>query len=219
MPLLDHNSGISPSDFVSRGLAQRLNIDLGQAAVAVVPVGGVDFASIGRLFGAAKIAAPLAIVTDADPLVENEDKPWREHLPKKDPTTGKPQRSDRAAGVHAAFGKTTGVVVEISELTLEYDLALAGLDNALCMFDAWSSCYTKQPTSLKRAELEKLTTAEERALLFWRTICRGSPQHGKAELAQALALTLEEKTGLAATFAVPPYLERAIRHAARAKTS
>ncbi len=50
-------------------LANRLGIDFGQRAVAVVPVGGVDFASIGRLFGDAKITVPLAIVTDADPVI------------------------------------------------------------------------------------------------------------------------------------------------------
>jgi hypothetical protein len=52
-------------------------------------------------------------------------------------------------------------------------------------------------------------------LLFWRAICCASPQHGKAELAQALAADLLEKPGV--TFAVPDYIARAIRHAVREK--
>ena len=101
----------------------------------------------------------------------------------------------------------------MSELTLEFDLAKAALGNALCMFDAWKSCYSSTPKLLTRDGLETLTTADERALLLWRTICRGSPQHGKAELAQALASRLQDEKELA--FTVPAYIEDAIRHAAR----
>jgi hypothetical protein len=81
------------------------------------------------------------------------------------------------------------------------------------MFDAWASCYSSKPKLLARSELEALATGQERALALWRTICRGSPQHGKAELAQALASTIEDDK--AASFAVPTYIEDAIRHAAR----
>jgi hypothetical protein len=81
------------------------------------------------------------------------------------------------------------------------------------MFDAWASCYSNSPKLLARADLEKLPSADERALLLWRTICRGSPQHGKAELAQALASALQEEPPQ--TFAVPAYIEDAIRHAAQ----
>jgi len=195
-------------------LAQGLGINLGQRAVAVVPVGGVDFASIGRLFGDVKIMAPLAILTDADPPIDNQDKHWREHAPSKDAQTNKPQLCDRALAVRESFAASPTVCVGISELTLEYDLAAAGIGNALAMFDAWADCYSSKPKLLTRAEIEQLGSAEDRALLLWRAVCRGSPQHGKAELAQALASALQD-TAAKPSFAVPTYIEDAIRHAAR----
>jgi putative ATP-dependent endonuclease of OLD family len=195
-------------------LASRLGVDLAQRAVAVVPVGGVDFASIGRLFGDLKINVPLAIITDADPPIDNNDKPWKEHLPRKDEKTGKPELCDRAKAVQESFAKSPTVCTEISELTLEYDLAAAGLDNSLCMFDAWAGCYSSKPSNLTRAALQDLNTAEDRALALWRVICRASPQHGKAELAQALASDLQD-SACAPVFSVPTYIARAIRHAAR----
>jgi hypothetical protein len=139
---------------------------------------------------------------------------WKEHLPRRDAKTGKPELCDRAKAVRENLAGCPTVCAEISELTLEYDLAAAGLDNALCMFDAWAGCYSSKPSNLTRGALESLKTAEERALSLWRAVCRASPQHGKAELAQALASDLQDKAG-APTFSVPAYIARAIRHAAR----
>lgn len=194
-------------------LAERLGIDLGLKGVAVVPVGGVDFGTIGRLFGEKKITVPLSILTDADPAIESPTDKWRDDVPKKDEKTGKFKLCDRAKAVLEDFEAQPIVCARVSELTLEYDLAKAAVDNALCMFDAWKSCYSNKPKLLTRQELAQLNTADERALLLWRTICRGSPQHGKAELAQALAAVLQDETKPA--FTVPAYIEDAIRHAAR----
>jgi putative ATP-dependent endonuclease of OLD family len=199
-------------------LARRLDIDLAQKAVAVVPVGGVDFGSIGRLFGDDKITAPLSIVTDADPPIDNNDKHWKEHLPHMDEKTQKPALCARAKDVQAKFAGCPTVRVEVSNVTLEYDLANAAAPNALCMFDAWASCYSSKPSQLTKANLEGLATAGERALLLWRAVCRGSPQHGKAELAQALASALQDAQQPPA-FTVPDYIARAIRHAARVPLS
>lgn len=192
-------------------LAAKLRIDLAQRAVAIVPVAGVDFASIGRLFGSNRIDIPLAIVTDADPGLENERAKRREQRPKLDPATGRPERGPRAQGVEKEFTGQPNVAVYISDVTLEYDLALAGLSNGLHMFDAWSSCYSSGPSALKRSEMEVLTTAHDRALLLWQVLCLGSPQHSKTEMAQELAAILPDLE----RFPIPPYLEAAIRHAAR----
>jgi putative ATP-dependent endonuclease of OLD family len=104
-------------------LARRLGIDLGRKCVAVVPVGGVDFATIGRLFGDKKIAAPLSIMTDADPAVDSPSKDWRDDVPRRDEKTGKPEICDRAKTVLGAFAAHPTVRAHVSELTLEYDLA------------------------------------------------------------------------------------------------
>ncbi|WP_291984998.1 AAA family ATPase [Luteitalea sp.] len=194
-------------------LAELLGINLGLKGVAVVPVGGVDFATIGRLFGEKKITVPLSILTDADPLIDSPTGKWRDDCPKLDAQTGAFQLCDRAVAVLEDFKAHPTVCARVSELTLEYDLAKAAPDNALCMFDAWKSCYSNKPKLLTREELATPTTADDRALLLWRTICRGSPQHGKAELAQALATLLQDEKGPA--FTVPAYIEDAIRHAVR----
>ena len=76
-------------------------------AVAVVPVGGVDFATIGRLFGEKKIAAPLAILTDADTVIESPTQKWRDDVPQQNAVTGKPQLCDRAKAVLKDFEATS----------------------------------------------------------------------------------------------------------------
>jgi putative ATP-dependent endonuclease of the OLD family len=198
-------------------LAKHLNIDLARRAVAVVPVVGVDFASIARLFGDDRIAVPLSIVTDADPPIEDDTRHWREQRVVIDQSTGKPQLCSRAKAVKADFGNAQSIRVEVSDLTLEYDLALGSLDNALCMFDAWAECYAPgKPRSLKRADVESLTENAERAMALWRALCLGAPQHGKAVLAQSLASAISEKRLGGDKFVVPDYIARAIRHAARA---
>ena len=88
-------------------LAERLGINLGLQAVAVVPVGGVDFATIGRLFGEKKITAPLAILTDADPVIESPTEKWRDDVPQQSAVTGKPQLCDRAKAVLKDFAGTS----------------------------------------------------------------------------------------------------------------
>lgn len=205
--------GISESLLLS-ALARRLGIDLGQRAVSVVPMAGVDFASVVRLFGESRIQVPVAIVTDADPEVL-DNSGWKSAEPVRDEATKRPVLSERAQGVQAAFANEATVLVEVSELTLEYDLAAADAANALVIYEAWASLYKTRPRSLSRADIEARVGASERALLLWRAICRGSPQHGKAQLAQELAQRLEASDATTMPFAVPLYLERAIRHAAR----
>jgi len=195
-------------------LARRIGINLEQRGVSVVAMAGVDFASVVRLFGESKIQVPVAIVTDADPVVLDKSE-WKTAEPVRDDVTKKPIPSERAQGVKVNFAGDQNVLVEVSELTLEYDLAAADAGNALVIFDAWASLYKTQPRSLSRDDIEARVEASERALLLWRAICRGSPQHGKAQLAQELAQRLDANDAATMPFTVPAYLERAIRHAAR----
>lgn len=195
-------------------LARILGIDLGQRAVSVVPMAGVGFASVCSLFGPSRIEIPIAVVTDADPEVE-ETEGWRTAVPERDPATMKPMKSQRALSVIDRYADNPSVLVTVSELTLEYDLAVAGAGNALHIFEAWSSLYATSPRSLTKDDLESVTAVEDKALLLWRAICRGSPQHGKTQLAQELAARLERDDAAAGSFRVPQYLECAVRHAAR----
>ena len=54
----------------------------------MIPVSGVDFKTLGKLFGNAKVQLPVAIVTDADPPVDHEpktDESWRSAFPRCPP--------------------------------------------------------------------------------------------------------------------------------------
>jgi putative ATP-dependent endonuclease of OLD family len=192
-------------------LARRLGVSIAHAGVSIVPLSGVDFASIAKLFGADKIAVPLAIVTDADPQVRkagDDEFPFDEQ--------GRSTECPRVATLRTRFAANTSVAVFASNVTLEYDLALASDANALCLFDAWLSCYERSPRTLKRADLENAPDSATRALLLWRALCRGTPLHGKAELAQALAAALDDRRADGTykhAFIVPDYIQRAIRHA------
>jgi putative ATP-dependent endonuclease of OLD family len=202
-------------------LAGRMTppVNLAQASVAVVPMAGVDFATFGKLFGEGRIQVPVAIVTDGDPKVLSDQDSTKTE-------TGRPLRN--AAGAIQPCDRVTKLLNEVatnqlvrvfsSSVTLEYDLASASLDNALHMHDAWLRCYERAPRTLARTQLETATTAEDRALLLWRALCLGDPAHGKAEAAQELASLLEDqdKAGAfkIAAFAVPEYLQAAVRHAA-----
>lgn len=196
-------------------LASRLEpvVNLAGAGVSVVPMAGVAFATIAKLFGEDRLTMPVAIVTDADPSVTKED------------DVESPKSSgdgfevcDRVVKLKAQFVENTQVAVFHSQVTLEYDLAEAALSNAGVIFGAWESCYVRKPKALDRASLDAAPTPRQKALLLWRAVCRGDPTHGKAALAQALAGMLEEVEAgkqKVPVFVVPKYLENALRHVVR----
>jgi len=195
-------------------LARRLGVKVAEAGVSIIPLAGVDFATIAKLFGQDKLTMPLAIVTDADPAVELNAE--NEESPK--PGTAGFDICPRVKGLQQTFSGNSQVSVFHSKVTLEYDLAEAGSSNPDVVFEAWASCYERAPRSLAKATIDAASTHQEKALLIWRVLCRGQPAHGKAELAQALAGLLEERQGetfSVPTFAVPDYLEAALRHANR----
>jgi putative ATP-dependent endonuclease of OLD family len=206
-------------------LARRLGeqFDLAQASVAVVPMAGVDFDTFGKLFGDARIEVPVAIVTDGDPEKEFADgsKNLSTATPKR--VAGAIEVCDRVKKLVGDFKSNARVRVFHSQVTLEYDVASAAHGNGLTLFDAWKSCYERSPRTLTRATVETATTAEERALLLWRAICVGEPAHGKAEVAQALAGCLDERTDTGVykipMFEVPKYLKDAFAHVLPASES
>ena len=194
-------------------LATRLGLKVHEAGVAIVPLAGVDFESIAKLFGERKIGFPVSIITDADPdVLKNED---GSESPRVDGAAF--HVSHRVAGLKAKFETNPHVGVFTSDVTLEYDLAAAGVSNADVLFQAWTSCYERRPRKLTKEHLTAASTPSAKALLLWRVLCRGEPAHGKAALAQALAALLEDRDEedrpTVSNFVVPTYIESALRHA------
>jgi len=184
---------------------------------------GVDFATFGKLFAEDRIDVPVAIITDGDPKVTCDSGSSNRETgrPLRD-ANGTIQPCDRLLKLRTDFADNKLVRIFSSNVTLEYDLAAASVGNALHMHDAWMRCYQRSPRTLTRAQLAAASTSEERALLLWRALCLGEPTHGKADAAQELAGLLDEQddTGSSriADFAIPEYLQNAIKHAARLPT-
>jgi putative ATP-dependent endonuclease of OLD family len=101
-----------------------------------------------------------------------------------------------------------------SQVTLEYDLAEAGDNNAAIMAEVWNKCFTGMPGTFNS---NLLTTAgndrTDKALCAWRGICRASHSGSKAEFAQRLAARLDifKDSKPVEIFEVPSYIAEAIK--------
>jgi putative ATP-dependent endonuclease of OLD family len=212
-------------------LSKRLGISLEDKGVSVIPVCGVEFSTISKLFGEEKLKIPISILTDGDPTIVHDheiktadglnDMSWRSEIPKKD-SNNAIEISARVRKLNDSFAQNNVVCVSRSQVTLEYDLAYAGVSNADVMCEAWMQCFDGEPRTLNKEALTSCAdNLEKRALTVWRGICRANSTRGKSELAQQLAELLEEKDESGSykihldDFAVPVYIRDAIDHAIR----
>lgn len=137
-------------------------------------------------------------------------KSWKDDLPEESESGFKV--SDRAQKLIAEFANHATVKVYHSKVTLEYDLAEAGAENAIVMAKAWEACFEGTPGTFNSAKLQDLgNDLRTKALLAWRGICRADHIGSKAEFAQRLAATLMEKVedgDWIADFEVPLHFRR-----------
>lgn len=205
--------------------ARRMGLHLDHHAVSVVPVCGVDFETITRLFGKDGLQIRVAIVTDGDAGVEraegaeaDKQVKWEERKPKRDSTGN----LELCARVQDLLGKYKGgefVDIFHSNVTLEYSLADAGPNNPNVLCTVWESLFKGTPRTLNKKKLEDCggDHAEE-VLAVWRGICLADSNCSKAEFAQALAAHLEsrDKDGHyvvpTADFVIPGYLQEAFQY-------
>ncbi len=194
-------------------LSKRLGVKLDDEGVSVIPICGVEFSTISKLFGENKLKIPLSIITDGDPNTESEngaERHWSNEVPKRDDESNI-EVCKRVLKLLAEFKNNSVVSVFSSKVTLEYDLADAGEKNPEIICQAWESC-SNRPITLN---LDKLKACgdnhEKRVLTIWRGICRANPSRGKGDLAQELAELLESNSE---SFIIPDYIKRAIYHVA-----
>jgi putative ATP-dependent endonuclease of OLD family len=117
--------------------------------------------------------------------------------------------SDRTQRVCELFKNHEEVVVSHSQVTLEYDLAIAGPRNPSIMVEAWEAAFVGTPQTLNSRVLEVAgTDLHEQALTIWRGICVAKHKGSKAEFAHLLAEGIREPEKTA--FTVPPYIRKAI---------
>jgi putative ATP-dependent endonuclease of OLD family len=199
-------------------LADRLGVNLAKEHVAVVPVCGVAFETFKKLLEPDALGIRTAIVTDGDPPVDSEkDTTWQEVVPKEE--NGQFVVSARTARLIESFTGHATVGVYHSKVTLEFELAEAGDANAEHVATAWERCFDGTPRTLSRAKVTcDGMTRREKALAVWRGVCLSCSTGSKAELAQHLAVMLAEDSGCPG-FAVPEYLEAAVRHVVPARVA
>ena len=202
-------------------IAERMGHSLKDLAISVIPVCGVDFRTIAKLFGPNGIKIPVAIITDGDPEVEFEDGreegTWKTEVPNGH-STQTFASCDRVVSLTTAVQGIENVRVLNSRVTLEYDLAHADDVNTGVICEVWESLFTNRPGTLNADILAACPSHMRRALEIWRVICRSKTSRGKAEFAQALASKLGKKNGdstyelATAGFIVPQYIQDAINH-------
>lgn len=202
-------------------LARRLNLSLEQHGISVIPVCGVDFRTIAKLFGEGKLRLPVAIITDGDPDNDSDTVGWRQAIPAGF-TEGKILPGDRVIGLRADFQDNPNVKVFHSQVTLEYDLANAGPKNPDIMCMAWEKSFTGTPRTLNRSILDACAEDNEaKTLAIWRGICLANSSSGKGAFSQNLAGILDDddgqaQTALARDFVVPAYIRDAIQYVTHA---
>jgi len=196
-------------------LAKRLGKSLEQKAISVVPVYGVDFTTLAKLFGEKKIQLPVSVVTDGDlDIVDSET--HNGQIPLGYPDDIKP--SSRVTKLGESIGQSNLIKIFSSTVTLEYDLAVAGPQNSGIMCTIWESLYKRTPSTLNAKQLSACGSDEnQKALVTWRGICVSYATRTKAEFAQALAEALDQRvegkyTIPESEFAIPPYIRQAIAH-------
>jgi putative ATP-dependent endonuclease of the OLD family len=201
-------------------LARRMNHDLAKLHISVIPICGVAFETFKKLLNPAVLGIPVAIVTDADPPVAR-GKSWEEDIPEKEDSAFK--LSDRTKKLVSIFKGHSTVEVFPAKLTLEYDLAKAGGNNAAVMAQVWESCFTRKPKTFNCEKVAEVgTDCEAKAMAAWRGICRADHSGSKAEFSHRLSAKLVGSDGSGKcpmVFAVPDYLEKAILYVVNRVTS
>jgi putative ATP-dependent endonuclease of OLD family len=191
-------------------LAKRLGHNLAKEHIAVIPICGVAFSTFSKLLGPSGLGVRTAIVTDADPPISRESSArWQDAVPEE--VNGEFALSARTTKLRGDFEQHANVRVFNSQLTLEYDLAEAGDQNAQRIAEAWERCFERTPSSLNQSMVQGADlTRREKALTVWRGVCLSSSTGSKAELAQHLSEMLDNLAECP-EFAVPRYLADAIQ--------
>lgn len=202
-------------------LARRMNLSLENQALSVVNVCGVDFKTLARIFSESGLRLPVAIITDGDPgVLYATEKDWKTAAPRYEDDGELLKVCDRALELEDFFKDNPLVKVFRSSVTLEYDLAVAGPENARVMASAWEDLFDGKPQNLNEAIIEEIKGTSERALRVWQVICLSDTKKGKGEFAQSLAEHLEKKIeatdNYSVVFDVPTYLRDALDYLSRA---
>lgn len=188
-------------------IAKRLGYDLNNHAVSVISVDGLNFDCFLPLMGEGRLNIPVAVLTDADPSIEDPDgsKTKKALYPSLDDEL---VISDNTILLKRSEDSLVKVFHGVK--TFEYDLAIHE-ENIEVMLGALSEIHPRIASSLNDELKLKSSGQEKAATLFCGMFERGAGKTNvqKGRFSQELShqLTFE-----GVDFKVPKYLEDAIRH-------
>lgn len=186
-------------------LAARAGFDLRKHAVSLISVEGLNFDSFLPLFGEQALKIPVALITDADPVREQDDE-------------GIPQAQYPALGDVVTVSANTEKMKEREDIyvkvfhglkTLEYDLALHA-DNRTAMLAALKGLHPKIGEAVEAAVQVAEGDAAKAKALFRGMFEREQNNVQKGQFAQSLAQILADPD---VPCVVPTYIRDAMAHA------
>lgn len=186
-------------------LAQLLGRNLRDYGVSLISVEGLNFDSFMPLFGDSAIRIPVAVITDADPVIEVGGKSVAHYPTANEAVTV----SDNTAKMK----KNADIFVQVyhGQKTFEYDLALLE-KNRPTMLDALAEIHPQVAADLRPVVAAAGDDAAQARALFSGMFERSQGNVQKGKFAQALASKiLDEKL----EFEVPAYIAAAIEHACK----
>lgn len=219
-------------------LAKRIGCDLRQHGVSLISVEGLNFDSFLPLFGDKALRIPVAVLTDADPIVpkpkkevEGAENPGGDVAPAGDAANagGDPpdDEDDDPEPVYPATGDVITVSANTAKMkaredthvkvfyglkTFEYDLALEPANRAP-MLAALKELHPRIAANLTKTVDAAENDAAKAKALFCGMFERPQNNVQKGSFAQALAQLIADPK---LPFTVPTYIQDAIRHACKA---
>lgn len=219
-------------------LAKRIGCDLRQHGVSLISVEGLNFDSFLPLFGDKALKIPVAVLTDADPVVP---KPAKKADGAADPEeaaapvwaaavgVGNPpeDEDEDTEPVYPAPGDVITVSANTAKMkacedtyvkvfyglkTFEYDLALEHANREL-MLAALKELHPRIAASLTATVNAAADDAAKAKALFCGMFERPRNNVQKGSFAQALAQVIADHK---LPFTVPAYIQDAIKHACQA---
>lgn len=187
-------------------LANRMDCDLRSHGVSLISVEGLNFDSFMPLFGEAAIKIPVALLTDADPVIADAEGNNQPHYPTATENIAISSNTAAMKGHEDAFVK-----VFHGKKTFEYDFALHE-KNRTAMLAALKELHPVIGAALETEVASKGSDRDKAMALFRGMFERPSNNIQKGAFAQALAAQIEDSN---LEIEIPTYIRDAVMHACK----
>lgn len=189
-------------------LAKKMGCDLRNHGVSLISVEGLNFDSFMPLFGEAAIKIPVAIMTDADPVITDAEGNKQPHYPSAKETITISNNTALMKGREDKFVK-----VFHGQKTFEYDLGLHE-KNRTSMLLALMDLHPQIGAELETEVASRADNRHKAMALFAGMFERpkGKANVQKGAFAQALAAQIEDNN---LEIEIPAYIRGAVMHACK----